>query len=302
MVKVTLDVFSGMPNPSWILSEKDTKELVNRFAGKALPSFDAVEGILGFRSFIIESESDDDIINRKLPDMFRIGGALPEKFFAPEGMALPSLAIDESDEAAHWLLTTAGKAIDEELIKHVENVVQTREKAMGEAKDENLEVEEEAAAKDTKKAAYAPCVIANTPYNPAFWNTPKVQPYNNCYNYAMNYRSNTFAQPGRISGHPNSVMQCINVRTAAGWDGCKTICSGSNKNVALVIWPGYDYHWYRKHSNGFWGHKPGGTPARNTDNCGYVINGTSRTPQNCCRGNYKIFCGYMFSPTGMKVK
>jgi len=301
MVKVTLDIFSGMPNPSWILSEKDTKELVNRFAGKAMPSIDAVEGILGYHSFIIESESDDDTMVRKLPGAFRVGGTLPEKFIAPEGVALPSLAIDESDEAAHWLLTTAGKAIDEELRHHVESVVQTREKAMGQAKEETIQVDEET-AKSTEKVKLAPCVIQNTAYNPGFWNVPDVQSKNNCYNYAMNYRSDTFAQPGRISGHPNSVMQCANVIAAAGWDGCKTICSGGNKNVALVIWPGYDYHWYRKHSNGFWGHKPGGTPARNMDNCGYIINGVSRTPQNCCRGPYTIFCGYMYSPTGMKVK
>ena len=302
MVKVTLDIFSGMPNPSWELSDKDTKELVKRFAGKAMPSIDAVEGTLGFRSFIIESESDDDTMIRKLPGAFRVGGILSEKFIAREGMALPSLAMDESDEAAHWLLTTAGKVMDEDLIKHVESVVQTREKAMGQAQEENLDEEEEVKAKDTKKSARAPCVIANTAYNPGFWNVPVVQPKNNCYNYAMNYRSDTFAQPGRISGHPNSIMQCPNVKKAADWDGCKAICSGSNKNVALVVWPGQDYHWYRKHSNGFWGHKPGNTPARNTDNCGYIINGTSRTPQNCCRGPYTVFCGYMYSPTGMKVK
>jgi hypothetical protein len=139
-----------MSNPSWVLSEKDTKELINRFAGKALPSIDAVEGVLGFRSFIIESESDDDTIIRKLQNTFRVGGALLDKFIAPEGLALPSLAIDE------------------ELIQHVESVVQTREKAMGQAKEESLEVEEEA-AKSTKKAALAPCVIQNTAYNPGFW-------------------------------------------------------------------------------------------------------------------------------------
>jgi hypothetical protein len=301
MVKVTLDIFSGMPNPSWVLSEKDTKELVKRFAGKAMPSIDAVEGVLGFRSFVIESESDDDTMIRKLPGAFRIGGILSEKFTAREGLALPSLAIDESDEAAHWLLTTAGKAIDEELIQHVESVVQTREKAMGQATEEAVQVEE-GAAKSTEKDVRAPCVIQNTAYNPGFWNVPGVQPYNNCYNYAMNYRSDTFAQPGRISGHPNSIMQCANVRKAADWDGCKAICSGRNKNVALVVWPGYDYHWYRKHSNGFWGHKIGGSPARNTDNCGIIINGTTFTPMNCCRGNYKTFCAYLYSPTGMKVK
>lgn len=35
------------------------------------------------------------------------------------------------------------------------------------------------------------------PYEPEKWNTPSVQPYNNCYNYANNMITNTFAQPGR---------------------------------------------------------------------------------------------------------
>ncbi len=302
MVKVTLDVFSGMPNPSWVLSEEDTKELINRFAGKAMPSIDAVEDVLGFRSYVIEAESDDEEMIRKLPSAFRVGGALPQKYVTAEGIALPQLAIEESDEAAHWLLTTAGKAVNEELIRHVESVVETREKAMGLAKEETVEGEMEA-AEVREKAKLAPCVIRNTSYNPSFWNNnPGVQGHNNCYNYAMNYRSDTFAQPGRISGHQYTRITCADVIKAAEWDGCKRICSGSNKNVALVVWPGNDYHWYRKHSNGFWGHKPGSTPTRNTDNCGYVINGVSRTPQNCCRGPYTQFCGYMYSPTGMKVR
>jgi hypothetical protein len=130
---------------------------------------------------------------------------------------------------------------------------------------------------------------------------PAAQPRNNCYNYAMDYQSNTFAQPGRISGHPNAVMQCADVGSAADFDGCTTVCVGPNKNVALVAWPGYDFHWYRLHTNGFWGHKPGATAARNTDNQGRVIGG-ALNPQNCDRGPYTAFCGYRFSPVGMRVQ
>jgi len=36
----------------------------------------------------------------------------------------------------------------------------------------------------------------------------------------------------------------------------------------LVVAPGYDYHWYRKQLEGFWGHKPGGTAARNYETTG----------------------------------
>ena len=81
--------------------------------------------------------------------------------------------------------------------------------------------------------AISACIIANTPYNPAFWNTPAVQPKNNCYNYAMNWRSDTFAQPGRISGHLYTAINCGAVGTAADWDGCHPYCSGSHQTAHL---------------------------------------------------------------------
>ena len=76
---------------------------------------------------------------------------------------------------------------------------------------------------------------------------------------------------------------------------------GRTRTPALVVWPGYDFHWYRLHTNGFWGHKPGHTAARNTDNQGRVIGG-ALNPQNCNRGPYTAFCGYRFSPVGMRVQ
>ena len=292
-MKVTLDIFSGRPNPTWDLSKKDTKKLVDMVARKALPSVDAVESILGFRGYIISAESDDFTPGLGLPDEFRLGGTLFDQLTVPEGLALAAMTPKESDEAALWLLSTARDSVEDDLLTDVQKEITSRtaSRAPGKASKQRT-------AKTAKVAAG--CTIENTPYNPGFWNTPQTQPHNNCYNYAMNYRSNTFAQPGRISGHPNNVMQCANVATAANWDGCRATCSGINKNVALVIWPNRDYHWYRFHSNGFWGHKPGSTAARNTDNRGRVIGG-ALNPQNCDRGNYTIFCGYRYSPKGMRV-
>ena len=41
-----------------------------------------------------------------------------------------------------------------------------------------------------------PCSCAPI-YEPNWWNVPARQPVNNCYNYASNYRTDTFAQPGQ---------------------------------------------------------------------------------------------------------
>ncbi|MBS1806706.1 MAG: hypothetical protein JST84_00775 [Acidobacteria bacterium] len=291
---VTMDIFSGMPNPSWKLNDKDARRLTEQLAGKALSSADATDGSLGYRGYVITSESDDEATAAGLPAEFRLGGNLPGDLLTPRGLALPSLSDEASLDASLWLLQTVQGAADDDLLSYVEGVVKAQ--SAGE-----LAAPPKKGRKVEEPAFAAPCVIQNTAYNPGFWNTPQVQPVNNCYNYAMNYRSDTFAQPGRISGHMYTALTCANVGAAADWDGCRSTCSGSSKTVALVIWPGRDFHWYRKHSNGFWGHKPGSTAARNTDNRNRVIGG-ALTPANCDRGPYTSFCGYRFSPVGMKVK
>jgi hypothetical protein len=286
-MRVTLDIYSGRENPAWELSPSDARQLVSRLAGRAVAAAEEAESVLGFRGYVIAvaDDADDTATAAGLPHTFRIGGAPPQSFMSGEAETTPPLTGEEAYEAAQWLLTTAPEAVDPDLLSLVQGALRSTP----------------APPPQAQAPITAACVIQNTPYNPGFWNTPAAQPNNNCYNYAMNYRSDTFAQPGRISGHPNNVMQCANVATAANWDGCTATCSGPNKNVALVIWPGHDYHWYRLHSNGFWGHKPGGTAARNTDNRGRVIGG-ALNPANCDRGPYTIFCGYRFSPVGMRVR
>jgi hypothetical protein len=97
-------------------------------------------------------------------------------------------------------------------------------------------------------------------------------------------------------------MSCSAVRTAAMNDGLVERCDCLPKSeyprrlMALVIAPGIDYHWYRKQTGGFWGHKPGGTAARNYDNSGVLVT----DPQTCDRGagtylNYTDFCGYFYA-------
>ena len=43
------------------------------------------------------------------------------------------------------------------------------------------------------------------------------------------------------------------------WPDANNKCPRVGHLVALVIWPGVDFHWYRKGLNGRWTHKPGGT-------------------------------------------
>jgi hypothetical protein len=66
--------------------------------------------------------------------------------------------------------------------------------------------------------------------------------------------------------------------------------------VALVVAPGWDYHWYRRDENGRWSHKPGGTRATNLDNSMNPIS----NPETANRGPYTDFCGYYCSCSSSK--
>ena len=89
----------------------------------------------------------------------------------------------------------------------------------------------------------------------------------------------TFAQPGRGTGNMYGALTGPAVQAGAVSDGLKNQGNpGGGKFpktddclVALVIWPGRDFHWYRQDANGNWSHKPGTTAATNLDNSGNVI-------------------------------
>jgi hypothetical protein len=150
-----------------------------------------------------------------------------------------------------------------------------------------------------------PCHAADAPaYNPGAWNIPTIQPYNNCYNYANDHATNTFAQPGRATGHMYTALTCASVQPAAQSDGLTVapnfsapLAAGKGWYVALVIWPNADYHWYRQDKVGCWSHKPGSTAVRNVDNAGQPIT----DPRTCNRGPYTTFCTYMVTTRAVRI-
>jgi hypothetical protein len=135
--------------------------------------------------------------------------------------------------------------------------------------------------------------------NADYFNRPNVMPYNNCYCFASNHAPNVRgALPGRRGGRPSvpPAPQCQNVVAGLYADGWVQGCQTNTLTIALVIWPGLDYHFYRLVTGGpewWWGHKPGGTPAIYADNSGRPLK-QPLSPENCNRGNYTQFCGYFY--------
>ena len=129
------------------------------------------------------------------------------------------------------------------------------------------------------------------------WNAPNVQPYNNCYNFATDIRTDTFAQPG---GLPPSFYDCPGETSGAIADGlqsgvdladlCHTSGLPGGHIVALLIWPPYwDYHWVRMEADGTWASKAGNSPATTLDNSGLPIT----DPRTANFGSYQ-FCGFFW--------
>jgi hypothetical protein len=276
-LRITIDIFSGRKNPVLEFKGKEADRIYERLkpAARIAPKelLPIPASSLGYRGLLIEASGA-----RSLPKTFRLAhGDLV-------GSRLSHRASDEDIEsliARHPALTRKlGKNFPTFLLEEIERFRETR-----------------------KKCKHRPphwphrehCRCAPL-YEPTWWNDAGQKQYNNnCYNYSTNDRTDTFAQPGLAAGAEYTALTCASVRPAAIADdlidspGANNKCPKEGHLVALVIAPGYDFHWYRKGRNGYWTHKPGGTQATNVDNSGHLI----PDPRTADRGPYTNFCTFM---------
>lgn len=319
MLEVELDIFSGMPNPQWTLSGEEERELIDRIKADPTQLSPAVteeeQFSLGYRGLLVRLTKPDDgawsttrlAAGRALPSEFRVGSRP-----APR------------DSIAGWLLGTARDAdtgVTDELREVAAQGVALVQSSWQVTDPGQVETpgEGQGAPPMSREVADSPdgspppgevqvqggtwwaCPSNYFNANVDFFNDPAHIGLNNCYCFAANHRADVrFALPGQRGGAPATSISCGGVTAglyADGWaDGCQT----NGLTIVLVIWPGRDYHFYRLVTGGpnwWWGHKPGGTPAKYTDDCGnaiYQYNGQGYAPNNCCRGNYTDFCGYFY--------
>jgi len=290
MLRITVDVFSGRENPYAYLEGDEAREFLAQVSRQrsVVTSVAAGEQGLGFRGVIVEAMDDDTVERYGLPSAFKIAGGASANEAKAQELAEPLVQHVAKAGARDGLVYASG--FDRQLLDLMRL----------------LPAHAHHAAKDGDSAAAAaagPCTIELGAFNPGFWNDPNYIYRNNCYNYASNKRTNTFAQPGRGSGQMYTSLTCAAVTNAALSDGlhhrfdCFPDTERPRWLVALVVAPGFDYHWYRLQREGFWGHKPGGTAARNYDNNGVVI----INPETCARAPYTNFCGYFYVPASQRI-
>jgi hypothetical protein len=279
-LRITIDIFSGRENPVIELSARESKEALERLLPtRKLKRAEAImpTNNLGYRGMVIEQVGAG---SRRLPRSFRVvNGSL-------FGLDLKHRSADEnfedfiSDRSSIIRRAKMGKDFDKFLVREVR-----RYRKMVDLYD----------YKKPKWPIKPRCICAPL-YEPSWWNDSGQRQFNNnCYNYATNYRSDTFAQPGRAAGSMYSALTCAAVRPAAELDELirytskKITCPKNGHLVALVVAPGWDFHWYRMGANRKWTHKPGSTAVTHLDNSGHVIS----DPRTADRGSYTQFCGFM---------
>jgi hypothetical protein len=310
-VKITIDIFSGRPNPSIELDEGESADLL----GRVRPANAITEEskrlaplpTLGYRGLIIEQVGTP-------------GSDLPRTFRYAHGQVFgEELAHEASDQAVEdFVCGSTG------LVERLKMGPEFSEFALREI---GLSKERIARLEPRIRELYEiiqwpwwpcrwwwPCYwwcwrrCRCAPlYEPECWNDGgTVQYNNNCYNYGTNYRTDTYAQPGEASSHKwTDLSACvvgageISAKEGAVSDGLVDVpgadnrCPSEGHLVALVIKPGttstWDYHWYRKGRNRYWSHKMGWSPATNLDNSGAAI----ADPRSADRGAYTDFCTFM---------
>ena len=257
-LEATLDIYSGNPNPSWELSEDKAKEFTEMPGWMDImnPEDHGLSLDLGYRGFIVSvlSEESEKIgsakegiekthYHPKLPNTFRIYGS--KKSDESNKGFKPSLSLEDIQEKEKWLLDTMktspnlSKGFDQGLKTFNDNhkIKQLIEQAINDGGHPQQGISEtlQEESRQPSPEALASCNIWSAYYNPSFWNDSRYQGYNNCYNYAMNMRTNTFAQPGRAHGC-NFSINCGSVSAAARCDGVVNSCGGMGLHTIPLQW------------------------------------------------------------------
>jgi len=292
MYKITIDVFSGRPNPVIELKGKKATEFAERLTevrnlkhgDRHFPKF----ATAGYRGLIVEQTGKK--INLDLPRTFRYanGDVLHDKGgFKTSDEKAEAFVLDQFYTKAKLRSTKRLENEREKMLFLIDAFKNDREEFVftpwADVPYPDLPIKTDC--------------MCGPAYEPLWWGDANwnVMELNNCYNYATNYRTETFAQPGKAHNAMYDFFDCQSLKQAAVADKLIDFprldnnCPTKGHLVALVIDPGWDYHWYRKDNTGYWSHKLGSSPAIHFDNSGNLI----ADPRDANRGNYTNFCTFM---------
>lgn len=114
-MRVELDVYSGRPNPSWELSEKQGEEFIKRL--RALPKADSgsVRDGLGYRGLIVDG------LDESVAGFRRV--VLSSGVVLGRGAGRDKAFRDKDRDLEHWLLSTGKGRIDAQLFDEIQKEI-----------------------------------------------------------------------------------------------------------------------------------------------------------------------------------
>jgi hypothetical protein len=151
-------------------------------------------------------------------------------------------------------------------------------------------------------------------FNKEFWNSYFIQPFNNCYSYAiMKPELNRFSKlyVGELSGMPHMKYDIEDNYTCLAFDKRlkkdfpniqeSTIynkCPCNTYKIGLFLdntTEKKDFHFYREDIDHTWSHKPGGNEATNVDASNNIITNPLTADRNYSKKdgfNYNVPCNF----------
>lgn len=142
------------------------------------------------------------------------------------------------------------------------------------------------------------------------WNR---QPCNNCYDYANQQLTDTYAQPGVGGGKRFRGYSCKEMSYAAQLDGLnpatrlQTLGPAQGWYVALFlgrVGTEDDFHWVKQDSSGCWSHKLGTAMPSEFDSQGKRVKFPQSAVFSYYNGQitYNTFCGYFRTRAGVTIR
>lgn len=112
-IEVELDIFSGMPNPVWVLTDTEAESLMKKLTAMSRTSPAKLSGNLGYRGFIVRVPQgvDTQLIHIQTGIVCISTGATNV------------YANDENRELERWLLDTGKPHLKDEIFEIVEREV-----------------------------------------------------------------------------------------------------------------------------------------------------------------------------------
>ena len=108
--EVELDIFSGMPNPTWVLTNAEVDTFVKQLAALPRTSARELSGNLGYRGFIVQVTQETDT------QLIRIQTGLVHLSTDATNVYVS----DEDRKLERWLLNTGKPHLKNEIFQVVE--------------------------------------------------------------------------------------------------------------------------------------------------------------------------------------